>query len=266
MKRTFLHLAVFVASLAGPVVLGGTVRCEAEDGSTEMCAEGTEECTNLYESPCVAESQCDYEDCDNEDGDYWYDTQTGEYCDLVFSDESEIEEMVLEETAESKVAERADTADDRLAEADLSILVEDVATEQMRSRVAVDEYAYEDEYCCDIYDCEGYDCAYDEWWHERSYKERVAMAESSGNTVGNEEGELGSDEELECWMDAEIDQMIAASQQHAEQIGRRKAILSLARTLDQVSATLQAISRHLADVAASEVAELPAGIDEPIER
>jgi hypothetical protein len=144
-----------------------------------------------------------------------------------------------------------------------------------------------------------YDCPYDECWYEYGIEEPVATAESLDNRdegevgcdeelecwveaemdemitaseqqdeqiAGYEAGELGSDEELECWIDAEIDQMTTASQQRAKEVVSRNAILSLARTLDRMSATLQAISRHLTEMAAPEVAEVQVWIDEPVLR
>lgn len=398
MKRTFLSLAVFVASFAAPSLFGEAVGGETEDGSVARSPDEYGECTWSGEAICVDESGCDYDGYSSQETDYWYDAHTGEYHDLTFSDGSAIEEMVSEETADSKAPERKDMAGKEVAEANDTILIEDAATGQARSEDVAYEPAF-DEYSCEMYGCEGYagngcawdenteyvesdegtseedsyreqklaqpaeeasdspspepveeiaqaqitdderqyddfDCGYDECWYEYAYQEQVAAESLSG-----EDGELGSDEELQMWMDAEIEEMVAAAEQQDEQIAsyaegelgsdeelemwidaeieemiaattrdeqidsyaqgelgsdeeleylidaefdrtiaasqpqkqkqnvvRREAILSLARTLDQVSATLQAISQHLTDVATSEVAELPAWTDEPVRR
>jgi len=59
--------------------------------------------------------------------------------------------------------------------------------------------------------------------------------------------------------------MMFASQQPKQSDNDREAILSVARTLDRVGTALQALSRHLTEMADAEVAELPAS-DETIQR
>ncbi len=394
MKRTFTSLTVLIASLAGVLLMGGSARCETDDGSVATSTDDDGACADMYKTPCAAQSLCDNEDCTFEGANYWYDTETGEYHEHVFSDQLAADELAREETAETMVSECADMVDDEPAETDVSILVEDAATEQLRSQETADEYDNDDKYCCDIYGCEGYDCegyayeedseyaesdeqisqedvaidadegeqsaeeyhaGYDEcfwdcgdepyigeestdlvedtndtpasetveeivdgpmsdedqqqdayedyeYWYEYGYQEEVAAAESAADTSDCEKGELGTDQELESWVDAEIAKMIAASQQQNEQIASyeegelgadvelecwvevefdqliaasqpqeeevisRQAILSLARTLDGMSATLKAVSRHLTEMAAPEVAERPVWIDESTQR
>lgn len=104
----------------------------------------------------------------------------------------------------------------------------------------------------------------DEYWNEYDYYYEDALeAEIVENS---EDGELGADAELECWIEADLAKMKkVASRQPKQSVNDREAILSLARTLDRVGTALQALSRELTEMADAEVAELPTS-DEAIQR
>jgi len=105
-----------------------------------------------------------------------------------------------------------------------------------------------------------------EYWDEYDYYDEVAEeVELVESLAEGEDGELGADAELECWMEADLEEMMVAFQRQEQADNDREAILSVARTLDRVGTALQALSRELTEMADAEVADLPAS-DTTIQR
>ncbi len=188
-----------------------------------------------------------------DDFDYGY-----EYGELYEEEYAKSMEQVAEETADEEVTEESDEFDygyEYWDEYEYGEDVEQIAddSEQVAEETPVEEVTEES----DEFDYG------DEYWDEYDYYyEDAVEAEIVENT---EDGELGADAELECWIEADLEELTVASQQQEQSDNDREAILSLARTLDRAGTALQALSRHLTELADAEVAELPTS-DETIQR
>jgi len=182
-----------------------------------------------------------------DDFDYGY-----EYWDEYDYYHEEAEEAELVESAEegelgadAELECWMEVALEEMTDAEAAVQVAEATTE--KATVESDEFDY------------GY-----EYWDEYDYY--YEEAEEAELVENWEEGELGADAELECWIEVDLERMRkVASRQPKQSDNDREAILSLARTLDRVGTALQSLSRDLTKMADAEVAELPAS-DETIQR
>lgn len=246
----------------------------ADDAAEEMTGEETvAESENPFDGPAVDEASILIEDAsiavveeeqayDEEEHNYdeMYDYE-GEYAYESYKYTEQSVENEVEAITESVATEESEEEYELGADAELRYWME-VALEEMTDVEAAEKVAKETTEAMTV-ESDDFDYGYEYWDEYDYYYEEAEVAELVENW---EEGELGADAELECWIEVDLERMKkVASRQPKQTDNDREAILSLARTLDQVGTALQALSRELTEMADAEVAELPVS-DETIQR